>query len=146
MLDHVSMSSGRGLIGRDDELRSLFGRLPGDGSRGRAIWLVGEPGIGKSALLAGGAEHARSLGLTVLSAQGSQSERHLPFAGLHQVLRPLLPRADRLPTVQRDALLACFGMGSAAVNPFFTFLAVLELLVDAAAQQPVLVCIDDAPW
>jgi hypothetical protein len=147
MLAPVSMTSGQHLIGRDDELRSLLGRLDGVSSDGRAIWLVGEPGIGKSALLAGVAEQARSLGLTVLTARGSQSERHLPFAGLHQVLRPLLPRVDRLPAIQRDALLACFGMhDSAEVNPFFTFLAVLELLVDSAAQQPVLVCIDDVLW
>ena len=32
---------------------------------------------------------------------------------------------------------------SAVVNPFFTSLAVLELLVDAAAEAPVLVCLDD---
>jgi len=147
MLAPVSMTSGPHLIGRDDELRSLLGRLDGVSSDGRVIWLVGEPGIGKSALLAGVAEQARSLGLTVLTARGSQSERHLPFAGLHQVLRPLLPRVDRLPAVQREALLACFGMhDSAEVNPFFTFLAVLELLVDSAAQQPVLVCIDDVLW
>src|SRR3954470_13763543 len=117
MLAPVSMTTGQRLIGRDDELRSLFGRLDGAGSDGRVIWLVGEPGIGKSALLAGVAEQARSLGSTVLTARGSPAERALPFAGLHQVLRPLLSRVDRLPAIQRDALLACFGMkDSAAVN------------------------------
>ena len=63
MLAPVSMTTGQRLIGRDDELRSLLGRLDGVSSDGRAIWLVGEPGIGKSALLAGVAEQARSLGL-----------------------------------------------------------------------------------
>ncbi|MFI5592417.1 ATP-binding protein [Amycolatopsis sp. NPDC051758] len=43
------MTTGQRLIGRDDELRSLLGRLDGVSSDGRAIWLVGEPGIGKSA-------------------------------------------------------------------------------------------------
>ncbi|GII59236.1 LuxR family transcriptional regulator [Planotetraspora thailandica] len=147
MLDPMNTVTRQRLVGRDDELRSLFGHLDGVGFRGRAIGLLGEPGVGKSALQAEAVEHARSLGFAVLTARGSQSETHLPFAGLHQVLRPLLPRVDRLPTTQRDALLACFAMGdSTEINPFFTFLAVLELLVDAARQTPVLVCLDDLHW
>jgi hypothetical protein len=71
MLAPVSMTSGPHLIGRDDELRSLLGRLDGVSSGGRVIWLVGEPGIGKSALPAGVAEQARSLGLTVLTARAA---------------------------------------------------------------------------
>ncbi|MEU7872850.1 AAA family ATPase [Dactylosporangium sp. NPDC049140] len=143
----MSATAGQRLVGRDDELRSLFGHLDGGGSWGRAIGLLGEPGVGKSALQAAVVEHARSLGFTVLTARGSQSETHLPFAGLHQVLRPLLPHVDRLPAMQRDALLACFAMSdSIEVNPFFTFLAVLELLVDSARQAPVLVCLDDVHW
>ncbi|WP_433053540.1 ATP-binding protein [Dactylosporangium sp. CS-033363] len=135
------------LLGRDDELRSLSGHLDDVDDRGSAIGLRGEPGVGKSALLAEAVEHARGKGFTVLSARGSQSETHLPFACLHQVLRPLLPRADRLPAMQRDALLACFAMGdSVEVNPFFAFLAVLELLVDLARRTPVLVCLDDLHW
>ncbi|MGW4461060.1 ATP-binding protein [Micromonospora sp. NPDC004704] len=143
----MSITTGQRLVGRDDELRSLFRHLDGIGHRGRAVGLLGEPGVGKSALQAQVVEHARSLGITVLSAQGSQSETHLPFASLHQLLRPLLPRVDRLPPLQRDALLACFAMSdSDEANPFFTFLAVLELLVDSAGQTPVLVCLDDLHW
>jgi DNA-binding NarL/FixJ family response regulator len=147
MLDPVSTPPAQRLFGRDDELRSLFAHLDGVGARGRTICLVGEPGVGKSALQAGVVERARSLGFSVLTARGSQSETHLPFASLHQLLRPLLPQADGLPALQRDALLACFAMSeSTEVNPFFTFLAVLELLVDSARQQPVLVCLDDLHW
>jgi hypothetical protein len=35
---------------------------------------------------------------------------HLPFAGLHQLLRPVRERAAELPPVQRDALDAAFGL------------------------------------
>jgi hypothetical protein len=35
---------------------------------------------------------------------GIQAEAQLPFAGLHQLLRPLLGSADQLPTTQRQAL------------------------------------------
>ena len=147
MLDAVNVAPGQGLLGRDDTLRVLFGHLEGVDSRGRAVGLLGDPGVGKSALQAEAVEHARSLGFTVLIARGSQSETHLPFASLHQVLRPVLDRVDRLPAMQRSALLACFAMDeSAEVNPFFTFLAVLELLVDVGRRTPVLVCLDDLHW
>ncbi|MFF3562014.1 ATP-binding protein [Streptomyces sp. NPDC002574] len=143
----MSTTNDRRLVGRDDELRSLFGRLETVGSGGLAIGLFGEPGVGKSALQAEVVEHARSAGFTVLTARGSQSETHLPFAALHQLLRPLLPRVDRLPAQQRDALLVCFAMSdSVEVEPFFTSLAVLELLVDAAGRRPVLVSLDDLHW
>ncbi|WP_344422945.1 ATP-binding protein [Pseudonocardia ailaonensis] len=140
----MTLTPGRRLIGRDDELRILVERVEGAQLGGVAIGLVGEPGIGKSALLAEVAERVRASGFRVLSARGAQSEAHLPFAALHQLLHPLLARADRLPELQRDALLACFAMSaSPVVNPFFTSLAVLELLADAAAESPVLVCLDD---
>ena len=42
-----------------------------------------------SRLLAVAAEFARERGFTVLSTTGVQSEAHLAFAGLHQLLRPL---------------------------------------------------------
>ncbi|MFF5233522.1 hypothetical protein [Dactylosporangium sp. NPDC000521] len=84
----MSTNSGRRLLGHDDELRCLFGHLDGGGTGGRAIGLLGEPGVGRSALLAEAVEHAPSLGFTVLTARGSRSETPLPFAGLHQVLRP----------------------------------------------------------
>jgi DNA-binding CsgD family transcriptional regulator/tetratricopeptide (TPR) repeat protein len=147
MLNVVNATTGPGLLGRDDQLRTLFGHLEGVDSRGRAVGLLGAPGVGKSALQAAAVEHARSLGFTVLIARGSQSETHLPFASLHEVLRPVLDRVDRLPAMQRGALLACFAMGeSAEVNPFFTFLAVLELLVEMGRRTPVLVCLDDLHW
>ncbi|MEV4133326.1 AAA family ATPase [Dactylosporangium sp. NPDC049742] len=143
----MSRSTGQRLLGRDDEVRALSGHLDAVDVRGCAVGLLGEPGVGKSALQAEVVGHARARGFTVLAARGSQSETHLPFASLHQVLRPLLPRAERLPAMQRDALLACFAMGdSAEVNPFFAFLAVLELLVDLARRTPVLVCLDDLHW
>lgn len=147
MLGSVSGIPGVTLVGRDGELRFLDEQLEGVQSSGRVIGILGEPGVGKSALQAQVAANALSAGFIVLRAQGSQAETHLPFATLHQLLRPLLPRADRLPGKQREALLSCFGMVEAAeVNSFFTSLAVLELLVDQAAQAPLLVCLDDLQW
>jgi hypothetical protein len=46
--------------------------------------------------------------MAVLSTTGVQSEAHLPFAGLHQLLRPVRERATELRDVQRAALDAAF--------------------------------------
>ena len=72
--------------------------------------LHGEPGIGKSRLLLEAARTARERGMTVLTTTGIQSETHLPFAGLHQLFRPVRERAAELPEVHRTALDAAFGL------------------------------------
>jgi DNA-binding CsgD family transcriptional regulator len=106
--------------------------------------LVGEPGTGKTALVDEVATAARARGFAVLVARGSAAEENLPFAALHQLLRPLLHKVDQLAEPQRRALLACFAMEEAEdVNPLFVSLATLELLVEHAAEVPVLVCLDD---
>ncbi len=62
-----------------------------------------------------------------------QVESHPPFAGLHQLLRPLLGEVGDLPDPQRDALLTAFGMTSApAPDLFLIALAALDLLADDA--------------
>src|ERR1700754_5241799 len=98
------------LVGRAQEQGLLASILDGVAERGEALVLRGDPGIGKSRLLAEAAQTARGRGMTVLSATGVHSEAHLPFAGLHQMLRPVRERAVELPQVQRDALDAAFGL------------------------------------
>jgi hypothetical protein len=104
-------------------------------------------GIGKSALLAAAARLAADSGVRVLSATGIQAEARLPFAGLHQLLRPILPLAERLPPPQRAGLLSAFGMADAEpAGPFLIGLAALELISEAAPGTPVLLTADDAQW
>ena len=147
MLIVVSATPDLALVGRDAVLRVLLDRLHDVDPAETAVGLLGDPGVGKSALLRRVEKEARASGHVVLSARGSQSESHLPYASLHQLVRPLLPRVDALPDNQREALLACFAMGALVeVNPFFTSLAVLELLVDAAARAPLLLSLDDVDW
>ena len=50
------------------------------------------------------ASTATNNGMLVLGTAGVQSETDLPFAGLHQLLRPILDRLRGLPPVQRDAV------------------------------------------
>ena len=98
------------LLGRAAEIELLALLLDGIGTGGGALVLHGEPGIGKSRLLSVAAELARERGFTVLSTTGVQSEAHLPFAGLHQLLRPLRFHSARPPAAQRAVLDAAFGL------------------------------------
>ena len=109
--------------------------------------LRGEPGIGKSRLLSVAAQTARDRGMTVLTATGVQSEAHLPFAGLHQLLRPVRERAVELPPIQRDALDAAFGLTrEAAPEHYRIAMAALDLVSDVAGDAPLLLVVEDAHW
>jgi DNA-binding CsgD family transcriptional regulator len=125
-------------------LDQLVARIP---ERGGALVVRGDPGIGKTALLAVASAAAGSKGVSVLRTAGAQSEIGLAFAGLHQLLRPVLTRLDRLPGPQRDALSAAFGATDVpAPDPFLIALAALNLLADAAEHLPLLLVVDEAQW
>jgi DNA-binding CsgD family transcriptional regulator len=137
----------RDLVGRDRELAVLAGTVDRIGDRGDSIILLGEAGVGKSSLLAAMAEYGRTAGLQVLETTGVASEAQLPFAGLHQLLRPVLGSLTQLPDVQRHAIGAALGAESAAApERFMIALAALNLIADAAASKPVLVVVDDVQW
>jgi DNA-binding CsgD family transcriptional regulator len=135
------------LLGRSVEQQLLESLLDDVLMRGRALVVRGEPGIGKSRLLEETARGAQERGMTVLTTTGVQSEAHLPFAGLHQLLRPVRDRARDLRDVQRAALEAAFGLvDEAAPEPFRIAMAVLDLLSDVATDAALLLVVDDAQW
>ena len=135
------------LLGRAQEQNLLTSLLDVVGDRGQALVLRGEPGIGKSRLLSVAEQTAHDRGMTVLSATGVQSEAHLPFAGLHQLLRPVRERAVELQPVQRDALDAAFGLTrEVAPERYRIAMASLDLVSDVASDAPLLLVIEDAHW
>jgi DNA-binding CsgD family transcriptional regulator len=135
------------LLGRAAEQSLLTSLLDEVGDRGQALVLRGEPGIGKSRLLSFAAQTARDRGMTVLTATGVHSEAHLPFAGLHQLLRPVRERAAELPPIQRDALDAAFGLTHELTQEHYRIaMAALDLVSEVANDAPLLLVVEDAHW
>jgi DNA-binding CsgD family transcriptional regulator len=134
------------LRGRGREAGVLTGLLTAvRAGESRVLVVRGEAGVGKTALLDYLAGQAQ--GCRVVRVAGVQSEMEFAFAGLHQLCGPMLGWLDRLPASQRDALRTVFGL-SAGPPPdrFLVALAVLSLLSEAAAEQPLVCVVDDEQW
>ncbi|WEH30914.1 AAA family ATPase [Streptomyces sp. AM 3-1-1] len=144
MASAPSPGSGQ-LLGRGSEIERLH-ELTGAARSGRggALVLRGEAGIGKSALL----DHVvrAAAGFRTARACGSQYERELPFAALHQLCVPALPHLGELPARHRESLQTTFGLVPGAPDVFRIGLATLDLLSCAARESPLLCLIDDAQW
>jgi DNA-binding CsgD family transcriptional regulator len=111
----------------------------------RIVVVRGEPGIGKSALLAYASEHA--LDMRLLSARGVESEAEIPFSGLFDLLRPALPCLEHIPAQQAAALRSAFDMGPPVrTSRFVMGAACLSLLAAYAESGAVLVLVDDVQW
>ena len=135
------------LFGRDAEIETLRSLLDAIERGGGALVLRGEPGIGKSRLLAEATALARERGIGALGTTGVQCEAHVAFSGLHQLLRPVRGHAARLLPAHRAVLDAAFGLGDEAAPEHFRIaMAVLDLLCEVAADAPLLVIADDAHW
>ena len=120
------------LVGRDRECEALD-RLLSEArvAHSGVLALVGEPGIGKTALLEYAVEHSE--GIRVLQVRGIESESVVPFGGLLQLLRPGLGLLDRIPTPQADALAAALALQPSSTHGRFAVgAATLSLLATYA--------------
>jgi predicted ABC-type transport system involved in lysophospholipase L1 biosynthesis ATPase subunit len=99
-IDSAVHGRAMGLTGRRSEC-DVLDRLVDAVRTGqsRALVVVGEPGVGKSALLDYVA--GRASGFGVARAAGLESEMELAFAGLQQLCAPMLDRLERLPGAPR---------------------------------------------
>ena len=134
------------LVGRESESARLTELVEGarHGSAGSVV-VLGEPGIGKSALVEHLVAHARET--LVLHTQGLEVEAPLAFAALHRLLRPVMRLRERLPAPQSRALRVAFGEEEGhAVEPFLVAVATLSMLGNAAEEGTVLCVVDDAHW
>jgi DNA-binding CsgD family transcriptional regulator len=135
------------LIGRDREL-ALIGEFLGRAiGQGDALLMVGEPGVGKTALIDAAVDRAVVNGFAVLRASGVEFEADIPFAGLHQLLMPLAGRIAQLGDAHRTALNVALGFGAGpAPDRLLVCAAVLTLIRAVGADRPVLVVVDDVHW
>jgi DNA-binding CsgD family transcriptional regulator len=134
------------LLGRAVECARVD-RLLSEAMAGRsgALLVWGDPGIGKTALLEYAAD--RSEGMAIVRARGVESETQVPFAGLLELLRPLLGELERLPEPQAVALRGALGLGPAVdADRFIIGAATLSVLAAAGERLPLLVLVDDLQW
>ncbi|HUR09207.1 MAG TPA: AAA family ATPase, partial [Nonomuraea sp.] len=134
------------LHGREKEQEAIA-RLLDDarGGRAGALFLRGEAGIGKSALLEYAAVTAR---MRLLRVGGVESETSLAFAALHLLLRPVIDRVAAMPARQAEALATAFGLAqdAAPAERHLIGIATLNLLIELSADGPILCLVDDAQW
>ena len=125
---------------------------------GGILELRGEPGIGKSRLLAELASLAAATGSTVLEARASEYEadlpyalwtealdRHLAEAGAHRLSRLGLADPGSL-AVLLPALAGLAAEQPAPSDRHRTHRALRDLLERLTATQPLVVCLDDVQW
>ena len=148
MMGSATAGSDAVLVGREEELARLRQLVAPPHAESRALFLHGESGAGKTMLITQAVQAARAAGMRVLAAAGRESEQDLAFAGLHQLLRPVLNRLSCLPARQADALRAVFALSGVTAPPdsLLTGIAVLTLLSVVSDEEPLLVAVDDAQW
>ncbi len=134
------------LLGRDHERQQIDKALAMARSGTSAtLALVGEPGIGKTALLSYAAQHAA--GMQLLRARGIESEAQIPFGSLLELIRPALVLLDTIPRPQAAALEGALALRPGTTQDRFAVgAATLSILAAYAEQAPVAVLVDDAQW
>jgi DNA-binding CsgD family transcriptional regulator len=132
--------------GRTSECEALDRLLENvRGGQSAVLVIRGEAGVGKTALLRYAAR--RASGFRVAHIAGVEAEMELPFAGLHQLCRPMLGQLSALPEPQRNALSVALGLSSGdAPDRFLVALAALSLLSEVAGERPLACFVDDAQW
>jgi DNA-binding CsgD family transcriptional regulator/RecA/RadA recombinase len=143
------------LLEREDELAVLEALVGGEG-RGRLIAIEAPPGIGKTSLILEARARAQAAGTQALAARGSELERRFAFGVVRQLLEPavvLRPEDERNELLAGAAKLAApvFEPAQlAAEAPAEATLAILHglywLTVNAAAERPLLLAVDDLHW
>ena len=149
------------IVGRASELGSVDRLLAEIGAgRSAALELVGEPGIGKTRLLAELAARADARGYLVLSGRAGELELDLPFwvfvDALDEYVHGLDPqRLERLDGDVRAELATVFPslVGHATRRRtaiqherYRSHRAVCVLLETLAQTQPVVLVLDDVHW
>lgn len=148
------------LLGRDRELEELTGALDalGRGESPPTLQVTGEPGIGKSRLLAELCDNAQLRGVTVLRGRAGEFESALPYGVFLDALDAVVP-ADlavserfepwlpELATVFPALLDRSPGhTGPVHAERYRTYRAIRLLLEELSRPAPLLLVLDDLHW
>lgn len=139
------MATPHAIVGREAELRELRDVVDGPGPP-CVVFVEGEAGVGKTALLEAVVAEAAAAGSLVLRARPTAAEAGSSFAALHDLLGPVIDGLPRLPAPQRRALAAALLLEDSVdpVDPRLVGLACLSLL--EALPGAVVLVIDDWQW
>ena len=154
------------LVGRERELQELLDSLA-DAARGHGgvHLVIGEPGVGKTRLVAALAEHAKNAGAAVVWTRGwdRAAPAYWPWvevvrtlcrgvggdvlrrelgAGAYELVRLTPELVERLPPPLRP-FIAPAGAETSEIARFALFDALVALLRARSAERPVVVVIDD---
>ena len=137
-------------VGRDEELGVIDAFLTQTQRGQAALVLAGEAGIGKTTLWAAGIEAAERRLCRVVICRGVEAEATLSFAGLSELLAPVLGETlGSLVQPRRRALevaLLLAEPGEMTPDTHAIGLAVLDVLRVLVERGPVVVAIDDIQW
>jgi hypothetical protein len=131
-------SDGHGtLVGRGADLDRIGAFIAGVPRAGGPLLLMGEPGAGKTALLAAGGRQAKASGICVPATAGVEYKARLSYAGVQQLLDAA---AGRQPSIRLSGPSAMV-LGRAdglAPGPGAVTEAMLSLLRQMARSKPTL--------
>jgi DNA-binding CsgD family transcriptional regulator len=137
------------LVGRESELAvadRFLDWVPGGPA---ALVIEGEAGIGKTALWLAVRERAGDHGLRVISAMPAESEAHLSYSALSDLVRGVVDEVvEALPLVQQRALAVALLRAEPETDTDGRLVgtALLGMLEALTRAGPLLVAIDDVQW
>ncbi|WP_433294186.1 ATP-binding protein [Pseudonocardia sp. CA-142604] len=143
------MDQDRSLVGREGALATADAALvEAIGGSGQLLLVSGEPGIGKSALLAEVARRAAARGARVFRSVCWDGEVSPPYWPWTQVLRAVDRAEVQLGPAARllDAAAGWSPDGPASALQFEMFDAVARALAALSTGTPVVVVLDDLQW
>lgn len=131
-------------VGRENVCELLDALVSSVHGGGAAVVLVGEAGVGKTALMRRVADRAASRHRWL---RGSETETMLPFACAADLLTPLRAHFTAVPPAQRRALEVAFALDDGAQPSMLAICAgALGALAAAGDDEPVVVFVDDLQW
>ncbi len=139
------------LVGRDVELERLATAVTAArAGQGKIVLISGEPGIGKTAVLAWLLDRAAAGGARVVSGAAEELEMRVPFAAVSDCLGLIVAAADpktaEIAAMLRGAHGPSAGALSAADADFLVTEAILGLVDGWCAAGPVVLAVDDLQW